>query len=221
MDRALTCRCVPDRGNWYHVACREFGRCQNCGHYPVYSDSIVIAVDGGCRNNGTAYAEAAFAAYFNVHNTKYNESSLLEGPVQTNQRAELSAGLLALNIANNIKDLNDPSLAYGSLGASDPEADLLQVVIKSDSEYLVKGMASWIHRWKQNGFISAKGNPVVNADLFHAIDNAIEELYNRGVEVQFWHVPRDQNQVADYLVNCKLDGLTAEEAIERFCGTQA
>jgi ribonuclease HI len=96
-----------------------------------------------------------------------------------------------------------------------------QVVIKSDSEYLVKGMTSWIHKWKQNGFINAKGNPVVNTDLFHAIDNAIEELYNRGVEVQFWHVPRDQKQMADCLVNCKLDGLTAEEAIERFCGTQA
>ena len=61
---------------------------------------------------------------------------------------------------------------------------------------------------------------MVNTDLFKAIHNSIKVMNDLGVQVQFWDVPRDQNKMADYLVNCKLDGLTAEEAMERFLETQ-
>lgn len=167
--------------------------------------------------------------------------------MQTNQRAELSAGLLALDIANNIKDLNKPSRINERLITIDvenPESELAKVVIKSDSQFLVKGMTELIYKWRRNGYINAKMLPVVNQDLFKELDRKVrfaqtkqpfpmkfadvrsgrpqvKALNDRGVEVQFWHVPRHQNQVADYLVNSRLDGLTADEAMERYLEGEA
>ena len=134
----------PERLDWLYVECPNSSRCPECGHRPGHSNSIVIAVDGACRNNGTEDAEAAYAAYFTEFNTTYNTSSLLAGLVQTNQRAELTAGLLALNLAYTMKNLNDPSRVHKRLKATDygPEASLAKVVIKSDTEYLVKDMTS-------------------------------------------------------------------------------
>jgi ribonuclease HI len=96
-----------------------------------------------------------------------------------------------------------------------PEVSLQHVVIKSDSEYVVKGMTSWIHNWKLNGYRNSKKKPVVNTDLFKDLEEEITALNNRDVHVQFWHVPREQNKIADYLANCILDGITAKEATER------
>lgn len=61
-------------------------------------NSVIIAVDGGCRNNGYPEASAAITAYVSPFNNKYNSSYLLEGLAQTNQRAELDSALLALEI---------------------------------------------------------------------------------------------------------------------------
>ena len=173
-------------------------------------------MDGGCRNNGT----------INHKNDVYNASHLLnESDFQpTNQRAELSAGVLALNTASNIKDLNRPSRKGYRLeeeasrkirrsnGEAGPESRLSQVVIKCDSQYLVKGMTEWIYNWRRNNFRSSRDKPIVNSDLFKRLDDKIDDLNQRGVQVQFWHVPRERNQMADYLVNRRLDGVAADEA---------
>ena len=73
---------------------------------------------------------------------------------------------------------------------------LATVVIKADSEYIVQGMTEWIFKWKQNGFKSARGRPIINADLFCEIDDKVLDLKERGVEVLFWLVSRVHNQEA-------------------------
>ena len=209
--------CHEKFGMWNQLELLCAVECNDCAGRYDHTRSIIIAVDGACRNHGTTNARAAYAAYFHHKNTTYNSSSLLSGPVQTNQRAELSAGLLALQLASHIKDLNDPSRPHERLTDEDdgPEAILKYVVIKSDSEYLVNGMTSWIRNWKLNGFRNSKKKPVVNTDLFKALEEEIIALNDRGVVVQFWHVMREQNKMADYLANCLLDGITAKEATER------
>jgi len=37
-----------------------------------------------------------------------------------------------------------------------------EVVIKTDSAYLVNSMVNYIVKWQRNGYINAKGNPVAN-----------------------------------------------------------
>lgn len=114
--------------------------------------------------------------FVHPYNDRYNSSRLLSGPVQTNQRAELSAGLLALEIANAIKDLNDSSRVNDRLRRNDdedPEAVLRRVLIESDSQFLVKGMTEWVYKWRRTGYINSKMLPVVNQDLFKELDRKV------------------------------------------------
>ncbi len=83
--------------------------------------------------------------------------------------------------------------------------DLCKVVIKSDSEYLVKGMTDWVFKWKENGYRTAKGKPVTNMRIFQRLDELVERLNEMNVEVQFWYVLREFNKDADGLVNTAFD----------------
>jgi ribonuclease HI len=46
------------------------------------------------------------------------------------------------------------------------------VTVYSDSNYLVRGMISWLANWKLNGWRTATGAPVKNADLWRKLDLA-------------------------------------------------
>jgi len=142
----------------------------------------------------------------------------VSSPIHTNQRAELYAGLAALRVARRIRIHNPVGRARLNIVACLFE-DLRRVVIKADSEYLVRAMTEWTYKWNDNGFTSQRGVPVVNADLFRQLDDVVEDLNGWGVRVQFWHVPRAQNAVADHLARSALDGMTTDEALNEYFGT--
>lgn len=75
------------------------------------------------------------------------------------------------------------------------------VVIKSDSEYLAKGMTERVFKWQNNGYQTCKGTPVKNWELFKKLDGLIRNLNELDVEVLFWHVPRSRNTEADELAS--------------------
>ena len=123
-----------------------------------------------------------------------NDGFILDIPNPTNQIAELTAGIHGLERALAIeKD--------GRLG----DEDLHQVVIKADSEYLVKGMTEWVFKWEVNGYRTARGTPVVNALLFLKLQGLVASLNRRNVQVLFWHVPRERNGDADAWANWGFD----------------
>lgn len=172
--------------NWTYVACEDSHPCAHCNCIAPHLNSIVIAVDGACRRNGTTEAVAA-AGVFVGEESQYNKSVVLEGPRATNQVAELSAGILALQQAMEIQS---------KWSGDEP---LQQVVIKADSQYLVKGMTEWVFKWKENGYRTSKGTQVTNSALFEELQGLIGQLNERGIEVLFWHVPRNWNKEADEL----------------------
>ncbi len=45
-----------------------------------------------------------------------------------------------------------------------------EVVVTTDSNYLKNGITSWIHGWKRNGWKTASKKPVLNKDLWIALD---------------------------------------------------
>ena len=49
------------------------------------------------------------------------------------------------------------------------------VEIITDSEYVKNGMTSWIHGWKKKGWKTASKKPVVNQDLWMALDELVNE----------------------------------------------
>ncbi len=173
----------------------EDSRCGRCDCLQPNFGCIVVAVDGACRRNGRPDARSAIGVHFGKE-SPYNITKILP-TVKSNQVAELQAGLSALKEVVAIKK--------AGIVVWEGEDIITQLVIKADSEYLVKGMTEWIFKWEENGYLNAKGLPVANGELFNELQKEIVKLTGLGVEVQFWHVKRDGNAEADLLANNALD----------------
>ena len=133
-------------------------------------------------------ARAAAGIFFG-EDSAYNKNVLLTEGLATNQVAELRSGILALY---QVLEVREMELWKESLR---------QVVIKADSECLVKGMTEWVFKWEKNSYRTSKNAEVINASLFKELHRLVERLNLLGVEVLFWHVPRNQNWEADSLAN--------------------
>lgn len=185
--------CHPDQ-EIELVPCLEAEWCHCQETRAAHGDAIIIATDGACRNNGYADAEAACGIFCNV-NSYNNKSFILTDGRPTNQRAELYAAVHALRTARNM-------FANGNL-----DQHLSEVVIKTDSAYLVNSMTSYIIKWRNNDYTNARGLPVVNQDLFRELDAICNRLADIDVQARFWRVSRHQNIQADKLANAALDGI--------------
>lgn len=154
-----------------------------------------IYVDGACRSNGYSEAEGSAAAVFKMGKNRILDTHgfrLPEYPPPTNQRAEISAIIIALQQA----------LAKHRTLDTYPRLD---VKILSDSDYAVKCMNDWVFKWLQNGWITAAGKPVKNRELIEKALYFHGELKKLG-RVRIRWIPRGENQEADQLCNDILDG---------------
>nr|POE86493.1 ribonuclease hi [Quercus suber] len=146
--------------------------------------TMVFSVDGACRGNGRPGSQAAAAAVLLTRSGTHKAwtRTLPDDPTPTNQRAELTAIILALELAlERYRDLD-----------SNPYID---VVIKSDSKYAVNCMNMWINKWRNNGWTNAAGNDVANTDLLRdALDLDIA-LQSEGSLSYKW-IPRERNELA-------------------------
>jgi ribonuclease HI len=160
----------------------------------AHNDCLVIAIDGACPNNGNDEARSAIGV-FHGYDSAFNISYTLDSfDRHTNQIAELEACSRALSDAIIIQaewDMADDRLSA--------------IVIKSDSEYVVRGLTEWLPKWKKNGWKNAKGSPVANSTHFQRIERLIEQL-EQDISVKSWMVPREQNVMADSLAKSALEG---------------
>jgi ribonuclease HI len=61
--------------------------------------------------------------------------------------------------------------------------------IHTDSEYLIKGITQWLRGWKQKGWKTAAGKPVLNQDLWEELDKASTQVkLQTGQAVRWQHV---------------------------------
>jgi ribonuclease HI len=107
---------------------------------------IQAITDGSCLGNPGPGGWACILRYGERH----KEMSGGE-PQTTNNRMELTAAIRALDALT--------------------EACAIEVV--TDSEYVKNGVESWIARWKKNGWMTAAKKPVLNQDLWEALDHAL------------------------------------------------
>ncbi len=80
------------------------------------------------------------------------------------------------------------------------------VHIKTDSQYVLKGMTEWIHGWQKKNWIGSNKKPVLNRDLWEALLEASQGLqvsyeYVRG------HVGIAGNERADEIATTFADDL--------------
>jgi len=121
--------------------------------------TMKIYTDGACPNNGKEGAIAGSGVYF-CNDDGWNLSCPLPGEIQTNNRAEMFAIIVALHFVPN------------NWGAT----------IYSDSKLCVKGCNEWMAGWKRRGWKTSKGQSVKNKDLWIDIDKL---LATKNENIQF------------------------------------
>ena len=110
---------------------------------------VAAATDGACSGNPGPGGWGALL--------RFEDGSVEEfgghDPSTTNNRMELQA---ALELLKRLKDLpRHPDLT-----------------LRTDSKYLIDGLGSWMQGWKRRGWKTAAGKPVLNQDLWLALDQA-------------------------------------------------
>ncbi|KAF3931014.1 hypothetical protein ABW20_dc0102160 [Dactylellina cionopaga] len=151
-------------------------------------------VDGACRGNGQpgSIAVAACIHYRDDEPSSYKKSYLpRDDPVPTNQRAEISAIILALEWAlERYQELfNSPTV---------------HIKIHSDSTYAINCMTVWIDKWIERGWYNTAGHPVANGDLLQHALHLHNQITRLGKVTYTW-IPREENQEADAICNEALD----------------
>ncbi|KAH1280144.1 hypothetical protein KXW98_008674 [Aspergillus fumigatus] len=145
--------------------------------------------------NGQDGARSSYGVFWG-HNNVLNTAVPVEGEGNhTNQVAELRACMRALLDVVHVRSLFE-----------DQGIILSAVVIKSDSEYLVRGVTEWLPKWKRNGWKNSRGLDVANWEHFKAIERLTEDLERHKLTIKFWHVPRRNNRDADTMAKAVLRG---------------
>ncbi|MEQ1950852.1 ribonuclease HI [Mesorhizobium sp. CN2-181] len=132
---------------------------------------IEMFTDGACSGNPGPGGWGAILRF----NGTVKELSGGEADT-TNNRMELMAAIEGLNA------LKEPCT----------------VDLYTDSNYVRDGISSWIHGWKKNGWKTASKQPVKNAELWQALDEATR----RHKVVWHWvkgHAGHPENERADEL----------------------
>ncbi len=132
---------------------------------------VRIFTDGACQGNPGPGGWAAILQYGDREKEIFGCA-----PETTNNRMELTAAIEGLRL------LKEPC----------------EVEITTDSEYLKNGITNWISKWKRNGWQTAAKKPVLNQDLWKALD----ELTSRHRLRWIWtrgHAGHPENSRCDEL----------------------
>ena len=135
--------------------------------------AVVIYADGACKGNP---GQGGWGALLRFGST---EREVFGGEANTtNNRMELRAVIEALSLLTRE----------------------CQVVVYTDSSYVQKGISTWIHGWKRNGWRTADKKPVKNDDLWRQLDALVAQH-----QIEFrWvkgHAGNEGNERADQLAN--------------------
>jgi len=139
---------------------------------------VIIYTDGACKGNPGPGGWGVFMRYNN------QEKELYGGERETtNNQMELMAAIIAL------ETLTKPC----------------QVVLHTDSKYVLQGITEWMVNWKKRGWKTAAKKPVKNEELWRRLDSALQNHEINWVWVK-GHSGDAGNDKADMLAN---KGVTA------------
>lgn len=127
-----------------------------------------IAIDGACRRNGKPDCVAAGGVFIQQYEGSFMKQTAVLSAYEkgsTNQRGELLALMKALDYVYSAKQ----------------DAQII-----TDSEYLFNAMTKdWYSRWSDNGWKTATGEDVKNADIWREIARLANAIYT---EVSYYHI---------------------------------
>ena len=136
-------------------------------------NSVIIYTDGACKGNPGTGGWGAVLEYKDKNKKIYGYEE-----ETTNNRMELTAAIKALSVLKNKSN----------------------VVIYTDSKYLMDGISIWIDSWKKNNWRTSNKKEVKNIDLWKMIDSL-----NQDHDIEWkWvkgHSGNSGNEMADDLAN--------------------
>jgi len=149
-------------------------------------EKISIYTDGACKGNPGV---GGFGALIIIND---KEVELCGANAHTtNQRMELTAAIEAINYvaANGNSDIN--------------------ILLYSDSKYLIQGITQWIISWKKNGWKNSAKKAVVNQDLWQQLD-ILNNKFNISWQWVKGHANNTGNIKADQLANLGINNFLAK-----------
>jgi len=143
------------------------------------SQIVEMYTDGACRGNPGPGGWGVLLRYGGVEKTLHGGESM-----STNNRMELTA------VIKGLEALTKPC----------------EVLITTDSKYVLKGVTEWMEGWKARGWRTASKKPVLNVELWKQLDelvakHRIEWSWVKG------HSGHAENEIADQLANQGIDEL--------------
>lgn len=142
-------------------------------------DRVYIYTDGACRGNPGPGGWGILLRYKGKEMELYGSES-----DTTNNRMELTAAIRGLEA------LKRPC----------------EVVLTTDSLYLVKGISEWLPNWIRKGWKTSTNSPVKNADLWQLLV-AAQRPHKVHWEWVKGHNGHPENERADCLANRAIDEL--------------
>lgn len=142
---------------------------------------VQLITDGACSGNPGPGGWAAVLRYGSQKKELWGCA-----PHTTNNRMELTAAIEGLRALK----------------------EKCTVEVVTDSEYLKNGITQWIHGWKRKGWMTAAKKPVVNQDLWQALDEQVNAHQTT------WTWTKGHSSHAD---NNRCDELATRAAREQSC----
>ena len=141
--------------------------------------TVIIYTDGACRGNPGPGGWGVLIEYGESRKQLYG------GDISTtNNKMELTAAIMAL------KEIKEPC----------------EIILYTDSKYVLQGIEEWIHNWKKRGWRGANKKPVKNIDLWKELDELRDEHNIKWNWVK-GHSGDPGNETADILANRGIDEL--------------
>lgn len=116
----------------------------------AFKTEVELYADGACLGNPGPGGWGYLLRVHTPEGPREKEASGAEAET-TNNRMELMA------VIRGLESLTRPC----------------KVLLVSDSQYVVKGLAEWLPGWKRKGWRKADGQAVMNADLWQRLDTAL------------------------------------------------
>jgi ribonuclease HI len=200
--------------------CRSKEQGHRCHRYPV------VYVDGACSNNGYPLASSGLGYALGTEEDDQFSIPITEeidpGRPRTSQRAELLAamyGLLALEdneLKRNSNDDSDgsnekPSRKGKGRKAHKLEEDRNLWIVASDSEYLVKGLANLVPKWK----VSRSGETMLPAAIGLDGSSCLSDIIRFNGQLRNWKTSTGKDPVnLDLFKNLDRNILRIEETFK-------
>lgn len=137
--------------------------------------SIVIFTDGACSGNPGP------GGWGSIISTPDGQIEELGGGERstTNNRMEMTAAIRALALIQPVETQN--------------------IILYTDSTYVIRGITQWVHGWRQRGWKNAEGKDVANRELWEEMLRQVMRLKPAKIEWKYvrGHAGFDGNERCD------------------------